>query len=80
MAPYDSILLPMAPNGFKKGAVRKSTFMTSLQKDLEIAWLSRQEPLCEETILVEAEPESIHECPEEETSQDGRREINQRRW
>ena len=45
--------------------------MTSLQEDLEIGWLSRQEPLCEETILVEAEPEIIPECPEEETSQEG---------
>ena len=31
-----------------EGTVRKSTFMTSLQEDLEIAWVSRQEPLCEE--------------------------------
>ena len=54
-----------------EGTVRKSTFMTSLQEDLEIAWLSRQEPLCDETILVGPEPESNPEGQEEEISSEG---------
>ena len=53
-----------------EGTVRKSTFMTNLQEDLEIAWLIRQEPLCDETILG-PEPESNPEGQEEEISSEG---------
>ena len=62
-----------------EGTVKKSTFMTSLKEDLEIAWLSRQEPLCEETILVGAEPEDIPECLEEEIIPEGWTEVRKRR-
>jgi hypothetical protein len=45
-----------------EGTVKKSSFMTSLQDDLEIAWVSRQEPLCaDSTENEETTPEGCNE-------------------
>ena len=74
-----------------EGTVKKSTFMSNLQEDLEIAWLSRQEPLCadsmedEETTpegWKEEEPDVPDERkPREEQDQDGeKKETSPEGW
>ena len=53
--------------------VRKSMFMTSLQEELEVAWVSRQEPLCEER-TGQKEPGQGGELEEVPIIPDGRKE------
>ena len=60
---------------------KRSNFMSSLQEDLEMAWLGRQEPLCEETRAGKEVPEYHAVDQEEETKEEKEeKEISPEGW